>query len=84
MLKMSYTPFSFCFRMEDLVKYNSVFDLYKDDYPNLVTDLLDVQVPKKITYTEYQSFMDVKNCKGKVISAAAWHPMWTGKSSQSY
>jgi hypothetical protein len=65
--------------MEDLVIYNSVFDLYKVDYPDLVTAGHDVQVPKKIIYNEYQSFMDVRNCKGKVISAAAWHPMWTGK-----
>jgi hypothetical protein len=70
--------------MADFVRYNSVFDLYKDDYPDLVTAGHDVQVPKKIIYSEYQSFMDVKNCKGKVISAAAWHPMWTGKSSYWY
>jgi hypothetical protein len=67
--------------MADLVRYNSVFDLYKDDYPDLVTAGHDVQVSKNIMYSEYQSFMDVKNCKGKVISAASWHPLWTGKSS---
>lgn len=67
--------------MADVVRYNSVFDLHRDDYPNLVTAEEDVQAPKKIMYTEYQSFIDVKICRGKVISAAAWHPMWTGKSS---
>jgi hypothetical protein len=67
--------------MADVIRYNSVFDLYKDDYPNLVTAEQDVQVPKKITYIEYQSFMNLKNCKGKAVSAATWHPMWTGKSS---
>jgi hypothetical protein len=69
------------FRMEDAVRYNSVFDLYKDDYPNLITEGQDVKVQAVVTYTEYQTFMDVKNCKGKVISAAAWHPMWTGTAT---
>lgn len=76
-----YIPFSLIYRIADLIRYNSVFDLYRDDYPKLVKAEQDVQVPKKITYTEYQTFMDVKNCKGKVISAAAWHPMWTGEST---
>ncbi|PNF18221.1 hypothetical protein B7P43_G17753 [Cryptotermes secundus] len=71
-------------QMADLVRYNSVFDLYKVDYPDLVTAGHDVQVPKKIIYSEYQSFMDVRNCKGKVISAAAWHPMWTGVVACAY
>jgi len=68
--------------MEDAVQYNSVFDLYKDDYPNLITEGQDVKVQTAVTYTEYQTFMDVKNCKGKVISAAAWHPMWTGTATE--
>lgn len=68
--------------MEDVVRYNSVFDLYKDDYPNLITEGQDVKVQAVVTYTEYQTFMDVKNCKGKVISAAAWHPMWTGTATE--
>ncbi|XP_021939103.1 WD repeat-containing protein 63 isoform X3 [Zootermopsis nevadensis] len=71
-------------QMADVVRYNSVFDLHRDDYPNLVTAEEDVQAPKKIMYTEYQSFMDVKICRGKVISAAAWHPMWTGVVACSY
>jgi len=68
--------------MEDAVRYNSVFDLYKDDYPNLITEGQDVKVQAGVTYTEYQTFVDVKNCKGKVISAAAWHPMWTGTATE--
>lgn len=68
--------------MADDVRYNSVFDLYKDDYPNLVTKGQDVEFPARVIYTEYQTFMDIKNCKGKVISAAAWHPMWTGTATE--
>jgi len=68
--------------MEDAVRYNSVFDLYKDDYPNPITEGQDVKVQAVVTYTDYQTFMDVKNCKGKVISAAAWHPMWTGTATE--
>jgi len=68
--------------MEDAVQYNSVFDLYKDDYPNLITEGQDVKVQTVVNYTEYQTFMDVRNCKGKVISAAAWHPMWTGTATE--
>lgn len=81
MVKGCCTLFLLISRVEDLIRYNSVFNLYKDDYPNLVRAEQDVRVPKKIIYTQYQSFMDLKNCKGKVISAAAWHPMRTGKSS---
>lgn len=68
--------------MEDAVRYNSVFDQYKDDYPDLITEQQDVKVPAVVTYTEYQTFMDVKNCKGKVISAVAWHPMWAGTATE--
>jgi len=68
--------------MEDAVRYNSVFDLYKDDYPNLITEGQDMKVQAVVAYAEYQTFMDVKNCKGKVISAAAWHPMWTGTATE--
>ena len=68
--------------MTDSVRYNGVFDLYKNEYPSLVKSQLDVEVPKKVTYESYQTFMDVKYCKGKLISTVAWHPVWKGMYSK--
>ncbi|PSN51891.1 hypothetical protein C0J52_11593 [Blattella germanica] len=70
--------------MDKTVAYNSSFDLYKDDYPDLVLKASDKEAPKSLYFKEYASFTDVLHCKDKVISSIAWHPMWTGIVACAY
>lgn len=70
--------------MEDILDYNSAFNLYRDDYRDLIHDVRDTYVPDIITFEEHERFVDVRYCKNKVITDVAWHPNLTGVVAMSY
>ncbi|XP_049954673.1 dynein axonemal intermediate chain 3-like [Schistocerca serialis cubense] len=70
--------------IEDALKYNEAFDHHKDDYQNLILRKRDTEIPKQLTYEEQEIFIDVRLCKGKIISCAAWHPKREGYFAIAY
>ncbi|XP_046986297.1 dynein axonemal intermediate chain 3-like [Schistocerca americana] len=70
--------------IEDALKYNEAFDHHKDDYQNLILRKRDTEIPKQLTYEEQEIFIDVRLCKGKIISCAAWHPKREGYFATAY
>ncbi|XP_017771536.1 PREDICTED: WD repeat-containing protein 63, partial [Nicrophorus vespilloides] len=65
---------------------NGNINLYTDDYRDLI---VDERYSKKDERTigmqdEYMSFKENKKCKDKMISAVAWHPLWTGIVAIAY
>ncbi|KAG5900087.1 hypothetical protein JTB14_016057 [Gonioctena quinquepunctata] len=71
--------------LTELLKVNGAINLYSDDYSALMTSdprFSKATPPQEVK--EYMSFMDVNLCKGKMISDAVWHPMWTGTIAIAY
>ncbi|EGI60624.1 WD repeat-containing protein 63 [Acromyrmex echinatior] len=68
----------------DQVLMNSTWDIYANDYANLVRSEKDTQVPIPIGYEEHQSYYDGKIIVDKVINDLCWHPFWTGTMIAAY
>ncbi|KAG5311005.1 WDR63 protein, partial [Acromyrmex insinuator] len=66
------------------VLMNSTWDIYANDYANLVRSEKDTQVPIPIGYEEHQSYYDGKIIVDKVINDLCWHPFWTGTMIAAY
>lgn len=71
-------------RISNLLQINGCIDLYINDYAYLGQGEARQSVDNIDRLIEYASFTDIDLCKGKVISHAAWHPMWTGTIAVSY
>lgn len=63
---------------------NATWDIYCNDYEDLVKNIRDTQCPIPITYKEYLSFHDEKHVVNKVINDLTWHPFWTGIMFTAY
>lgn len=63
---------------------NATWDIYTNDYANLVCNERDTQSPVPIAYTEHQSYHDGKFTDDKVINDLCWHPLWTGIAVAAY
>lgn len=63
---------------------NSTWDIYTNDYANLVRNEKDTQAPVPIGYEEHQSYYDGKIIVDKVINDLCWHPFWTGTAIATY
>ncbi|GLG98867.1 Uncharacterized protein GBIM_05438, partial [Gryllus bimaculatus] len=59
-------------------------NLYENDYPELIANEKDTQLPETIMYEEYETFIDIKKCAGKMISCAVWHPTLSGVVAIAY
>ncbi|KAK2582913.1 hypothetical protein KPH14_008980 [Odynerus spinipes] len=70
--------------MCDQVQVNATWDIYADDYKNLVRNERDTKAPIPIRYKEHQSFYDGKLIKNKIINDLSWHPLWTGIACATY
>ncbi|XP_011881910.1 PREDICTED: WD repeat-containing protein 63-like [Vollenhovia emeryi] len=70
--------------MCDQVLMNSTWDIYTNDYANLVRNEKDTQAPVPIGYKEHQSYYDGKIIADKVINDLSWHPFWTGTAVATY
>ncbi|KYM99187.1 WD repeat-containing protein 63, partial [Cyphomyrmex costatus] len=68
----------------DQVLMNSTWDIYTNDYANLVRSEKDTQTPMPIGYEEHQSYYDGKIILDKVINDLCWHPFWTGITIATY
>ncbi|CAG5052722.1 unnamed protein product [Parnassius apollo] len=62
--------------MESIVELNTVMDIYRNDYPSLITEKT-VNIYDSMSFEEYVCFTDVL-AKEKFVSCAVFHPMWTG------
>ncbi|KAI4474391.1 hypothetical protein M0804_014883 [Polistes exclamans] len=70
--------------MCDQLQMNATWDIYADDYRNLVYYERDTKAPIPVGYKEHQSFYDGKLTKQKVINDLSWHPLWTGIACATY
>ncbi|KYN37163.1 WD repeat-containing protein 63 [Trachymyrmex septentrionalis] len=70
--------------MCDQLLMNSMWDIYANDYANLVRSEKDTQIPLPIGYEEHQSYYDGKLIVDKVINDLCWHPFWTGTVIATY
>ncbi|XP_031370075.1 WD repeat-containing protein 63-like isoform X3 [Apis dorsata] len=68
----------------DQLLVNATWDIYCNDYEDLVKNIRDTQCPIPITYKEYLSFHDEKHVVNKVINDLTWHPFWTGIMFTAY
>ncbi|XP_023288398.1 WD repeat-containing protein 63 [Orussus abietinus] len=68
----------------DQVLLNATWDLYTNDYANLVRHPRDTEPPVVVGYTEHQSFSEGKLCVDKTINDLSWHPLWTGIAVVAY
>ncbi|XP_071554596.1 dynein axonemal intermediate chain 3 [Temnothorax nylanderi] len=71
-------------KMCDQILMNSTWDIYTNDYANLVLNEKDTQAPVPIGYEEHQSYYDGKLIADKVINDLCWHPFWTGTAIATY
>lgn len=63
---------------------NSKWDIYTNDYANLVRNEKDTQAPLPIGYTEHQSYYESKFTVNRIINDLCWHPFWTGIAMVAY
>ncbi|KAL6444357.1 hypothetical protein ACFW04_001911 [Cataglyphis niger] len=70
--------------MCDQLLMNSTWDIYTNDYVNLVRYEKDTQAPVPIGYEEHQSYYNGKIILDKVINDFCWHPFWTGTAVATY
>ncbi|XP_025154358.1 WD repeat-containing protein 63 [Harpegnathos saltator] len=63
---------------------NSTWDIYTNDYANLVSNEKDTQAPMPIGYTEHQSYYEGKLTVSRVVNDLCWHPFWTGVAMVAY
>lgn len=68
--------------MTSIVELNTVMDIYCNDYPNLVAQT-SLDIYDTMAFEEYVCFTDGR-AKDKYVSAACFHPMWTGIVAISY
>ncbi|XP_076294598.1 dynein axonemal intermediate chain 3 [Lasioglossum baleicum] len=62
----------------DEILLNATWDIYSNDYVNLVRDPRDTQWSPPRGYKEHLSFHDGSRTVEKVINDISWHPLWTG------
>ncbi|XP_072755776.1 dynein axonemal intermediate chain 3 [Anoplolepis gracilipes] len=70
--------------MCDQILMNSTWDIYTNDFANLVRNEKDTQALVPIVYEEHQSYYDGKIIADKVINDFCWHPFWTGTAITTY
>ncbi|XP_043587489.1 dynein axonemal intermediate chain 3-like isoform X1 [Bombus pyrosoma] len=79
---------SFLHRFSDYVcdqlLLNATWDIYTNDYGNLVRNIRDTQWPIPVSYEEHLSFHDEQHVANKVINDLCWHPLWTGIAFAAY
>ncbi|CAL7938959.1 unnamed protein product [Xylocopa violacea] len=79
---------SFLYRFTDQVcdqlMLNATWDIYTNDYVNLVRNIRDTQWPIPVSYEEHLSFHDERHVVDKVINDLCWHPLWTGIAFAAY
>lgn len=63
---------------------NATWDIYTNDYWNLVRDIRDTQWSVPVGYKEYLSFHEGHYVVDKVINDFCWHPLWTGVAYAAY
>lgn len=68
--------------INSVVELNTVMDIYCNDYPKLVHQH-STDAYTTMTFEEYVCFTDIR-AKDKYVSAAVFHPMWTGIVAISY
>ncbi|XP_076380384.1 dynein axonemal intermediate chain 3 [Megalopta genalis] len=68
----------------DELLLNATWDIYSNDYMNLVRDSRDTQWSVPRIYKENLSFHDGTRVVEKVINDIAWHPLWTGVLFAAY
>ena len=61
-----------------------MWDIYTNDYANLVRSEKDTQKLLPIDYEEHQSYYDGEIIGDKVINDLCWHPFWTGTVIATY
>ncbi|XP_032679284.1 WD repeat-containing protein 63-like [Odontomachus brunneus] len=66
------------------ISMNSTWDIYTNDYANLVRNEKDTQAPVPIGYTEHQSYYEGKLTVNRVVNDLCWHPFWTGLAMIAY
>ncbi|XP_043251047.1 dynein axonemal intermediate chain 3-like [Colletes gigas] len=62
----------------DEILINATWDIYTNDYWNLVRDVRDTQWTIPAAYKEHLSFHDSEHISEKVINDLCWHSLWTG------
>ncbi|XP_053985463.1 dynein axonemal intermediate chain 3-like [Hylaeus volcanicus] len=62
----------------DEILINATWDIYTNDYWNLVRDVRDTQWTVPAAYKEHLSFHDGVHVSERVINDLRWHPLWTG------
>nr|XP_031832259.1 WD repeat-containing protein 63-like [Nomia melanderi] len=68
----------------DQILLNAMWDIYTNDYMNLVRDVRDTQWSVPERYKEHLSFHDGTRVVEKVINDLSWHPLWTGVLFAAY
>ncbi|KOC65332.1 WD repeat-containing protein 63, partial [Habropoda laboriosa] len=71
-------------KMCDQLLLNATWDIYTNDYNNLVRNIRDTQWPIPVSYEEHLSFHDEKHVVDKVINDLCWHPLWSGIAFAAY
>lgn len=76
---------TFCVAVKNhQVLMNSTWDIYANDFANLVRNEKDTQPSVPVGYKEYQSYYEGKHVVDKVINDLSWHPLWTGIAMATY
>ncbi|XP_067208138.1 dynein axonemal intermediate chain 3-like isoform X2 [Linepithema humile] len=70
--------------MCDQLLMNSTWDIYTNDFANLVRNEKDTQAPVSLSYKEHQNYYDGKVIVDKVINDLCWHPFWSGVAVTTY
>nr|XP_012140966.1 PREDICTED: WD repeat-containing protein 63-like isoform X2 [Megachile rotundata] len=68
----------------DQLLLNATWDIYRNDYVDLVRHERDTQWPIPEGYREHLSFHDEKHVVERVINDLCWHPLWTGVAFAAY
>ncbi|KAK9299442.1 hypothetical protein QLX08_007473 [Tetragonisca angustula] len=68
----------------DQLLLNATWDIYTNDYGNLVRNVRDTQWPIPVSYEQHSSFHDERHVVDKVINDLSWHPLWTGIAFAAY
>ncbi|KAL2724882.1 dynein axonemal intermediate chain 3-like [Vespula maculifrons] len=68
----------------DQVQMNATWDIYADDYTNLVHYERDTKAPIPVEYKEHQSFYSKQQTEDRVINDLSWHPVWSDIACVTY
>jgi WD40 repeat protein len=60
-----------------------MFDAFDNDWLNLGDEMSSIGGPGDLHLKEYQSFTDIHNSKGKVVTCVQWHPTFKGVIAMS-